>query len=386
MTDISVIKMIISVAVWRIYPSWVNDRLRAWEGLGHSEIFWARLSRDDFRSKLEIISFLSRVMSVSKSFFCFPRFWKIWRQMFKLWGFWFRRCFGALFENSAPSPGIFLRTLTTTTSISWKFPFFFFSKAELVLLAWQLWRSQVWANHFGDGTSKTRMKTRLPGVGEIERRRTIDRRRDWYESCAMIHGPEEKIKKHKKKTQGSQRVIVRRLNPSSSTNQRDLRSLFPRPDVATVSHFAVFVDVDVQLQDSQAAARGQRRKAVIRDISGVDHWGVTNSNELEVECTDMVHWTEALHRFSSRDAIIVVGSVLEKHFDSDFTPDQEKEITFKRWPQGYQSWKLGLALNGLIVFLTKLTFWSLHCVHFHMDLLVKTMWRNSVMKFVKRST
>ena len=36
------------------------------------------------------------------------------------------------------------------------------------------------------------MKTRLPGVGEIERRRTIDRCRDWYESCAMIHGPEEK--------------------------------------------------------------------------------------------------------------------------------------------------------------------------------------------------
>ena len=69
---------------------------------------------------------------------------------------------------------------------------------------------------FGDGTSKTRMKTRLPRrVGEIERKTTIDRRRDWYKSCAMIHGPEER----KKKTQGSQRVIVRRLNPSSSTNQ-----------------------------------------------------------------------------------------------------------------------------------------------------------------------
>ena len=84
----------------------------------------------------------------------------------------------------------------------------------------------------------------------------------------MIHGPEEK---KKQKIQGSQRVIVRRLNPSSSTNQRVLRSLFPRPDIAIVSHFAVFVDVDVQLQDGQAAARGQRRKAVIRDISGVDH-------------------------------------------------------------------------------------------------------------------
>ena len=47
----------------------MNDKLRAWDGLGHSGMFWARLSRDDFRSKLEIISFLSRVMSVSKSFF-----------------------------------------------------------------------------------------------------------------------------------------------------------------------------------------------------------------------------------------------------------------------------------------------------------------------------
>ena len=98
------------------------------------------------------------------------------------------------------------------------------------------------------------MKTRLPGVGEIERRRTIDRRRDWYKSCAMFHGPEEK-KTKKNKTKESQRVIVRRLNPSSSTNQRVLRSLFPRPGVATVSHFAVFVDVDVQLQDGQAAGR-----------------------------------------------------------------------------------------------------------------------------------
>ena len=269
MTDISVIKMIISVAVWRIYPSWVNDKLWAWEGLGHSGMFWARLSRDDFRSKLEIISFPSGVMSVLKSFFCFPRFWKIWRQMFKLWGFRFEDVLGlflktplhhrAFFANSYYYHKYFLE-------IS-----FLFSKAEPVLLAWQLWRSQLWAKHFCDGTSKTRMKTRLPGVGEIERRRTIDRRRDWYKSYAMIHGPEEK-----KKTQGSQRVIVRRLNPSSSTNQRVLRSLFPRPDVATVSHFAVFVDVDVQLQHGQAAARGQRRKAVIRDISGVDHWGVTN--------------------------------------------------------------------------------------------------------------
>ena len=270
MTDISVIKMIISVAVWRIYPSWVNDKLWAWEGLGHSEMFWARLSRDDFHSKLEIISFPSGVMSVSKSFL-FPALLKDLAPNVQALGLLVSTMFWGSFWKLRSVTGHFLRTLTTTTSISWKISFLF-SKAEPVLLAWQLWRSQVWAKHLGDGTSKTRMKTRLLGVGEIERRRTIDRRRDWYKSCAMIHGPGEK----KKKTQGSQRVIVRRLNPSSSTNQRVLRSLFPKPDVATVSHFAVFVDVDVQLQHGQVAARGQRRKAAIRDISGVDHWGVTN--------------------------------------------------------------------------------------------------------------
>ena len=69
----------------------------------------------------------------------------------------------------------------------------------------------------------------------------------------MIHGPEEEKK-------GSQRVIVRSLNPSSSTNQRVLRSLFPRPNVATVSHFSVFVDVDVQLQDGQRLQRGDSKE------------------------------------------------------------------------------------------------------------------------------
>ena len=46
----------------------MNDKLQAWEGLGHSGMFWARLSREDFRSKLENISFPSRVMFISKSF------------------------------------------------------------------------------------------------------------------------------------------------------------------------------------------------------------------------------------------------------------------------------------------------------------------------------
>ena len=91
--------------------------------------------------------------------------------------------------------------------------------------------------------------------------------------------------------------------------------------------------VGVQLQVGPAAARGQRRKAVIRDISGVGHRGITNLSA-SIWFTGERH---CMYGFSSRDAIIVVGFVLEKHFDSEFSADREKDITFKRWPPGYQS-------------------------------------------------
>ena len=145
--------------------------------------------------------------------FCFPCFWKIWHQAFKLWGFWFRRRLGGLFENFVPSPGIFFAHSDYDHEYFLKLSFLF-SKAEPVLLVRQLWQSPGWAKHFGVGSSKSRMKTWLPDVGEIERRRTNDRRCDWYESLAVIHGPK------RKKKQRSQRVIVRSLNPSSSSNHK----------------------------------------------------------------------------------------------------------------------------------------------------------------------
>ena len=48
-----------------------------------------------------------------------------------------------------------------------------------------------------------------------------------------------------------------------------------------------------------------------------------------------MHQSGSLGRRHCTGAIIVVGSVLEEHFDGD--PDQEKELSFKRWPPGYQS-------------------------------------------------
>ena len=198
-------QMIISVAVWRIYPSWVNDKLRAWEGLGHSGMFWARLSRDNFRSKLEHIWFLSRVTFISKSFLFVSRAFV--RFGAKRSSFWFWQCLGARFETPFGHRASFCE-LRLRPSIFWNYLSFF--KAEPVLLAWQLWWSPGWAKHFGDGTSKVRMKTSHLGVGEIERRRTIDR-------CARRVACGDPWSKREKNTQRSQRVIVWSLNPSSST-------------------------------------------------------------------------------------------------------------------------------------------------------------------------
>ena len=235
------------------------------------ECFGRGYSRDDFRSKLEIISFLSRVMSVSKSFFCFLRFWKIWRQMFKLWGFWFQRCFGALFENSAPSPGIFCKLWLRPQVFLENFLSFFPKQSRFYLPD-------------SYSASKSKQSTLVMVRRKLEWKldfRALVRSSAEGPSIVVVVGASRvrwsmvQKKKKKKKTRKSA-CDCAKAHPSSSTNQRVLRSLFPRPDVSTVSHFAVFEDVDVQLQDGQAAARGQRRKAVIRDISGVDHWGVTN--------------------------------------------------------------------------------------------------------------
>ena len=204
-----------------------------------------------------------------EEFFVSRAFWKIWRKTFKLWGFWFRPCLGGLFENSAPSPGIFLRTPTTTTSNFWKFSFFF-PKSRC-----------HFPDSYGDPQAEqsTLVMVRQKLEWKLDRPPALVRSSAEGPSIVVAIGTSRvrwSIVQIEKKTRRSQRLIVRSLNPSSSTNQGVLSSLFSRPVVTTVLHFAVIVHVNVQLLDGQAAARGKRRKAVIRDISGVDHWGVTN--------------------------------------------------------------------------------------------------------------
>ena len=267
MTDISVIKMIISVAVWRIYPSWVNDKLWAWEGLGHSGMFWARLSRDDFRSKLEIISFLSGVMSVSKSFFVSRAFERFGAKCSSSGAFGFDDVLGLILKTPLRHWAFFCKLLLRPQVFLENFLSFFQSRAGFTCLT---------AMAIPKSEQSTLVMVRRKPEWKLDFR-TLARSSAEGPSIVVAIGTvvcDDPWSRREKKTQGSQRVIVQRLNPSSSTNQPVLRSPFPRPDVATVSHFAVFVDTDVQVQDG--AARGQRRKAVIRDISGVDHRGVTN--------------------------------------------------------------------------------------------------------------
>ena len=115
-----------------------------------------------------------------------------------------------------------------------------------------------------------------------------------------------------------------------------LGDFFPKLDVATVFPGTVFVYVDVPLdvprQDRSGCSAGTAKKS-----SHPWHFRCWSPKRNELGSTNLVQCTEALHRFSSRDAIIVVSAGLEKHFDGDFSPENEKEIPFKCWPPGYQS-------------------------------------------------
>ena len=192
MTDTSVIKMIsgrmtdISVmGEWQVagvggtrpLQNVVGEALKGWFS---------------FEARKYLLSFPSYVHF--EEFFVSHSFVRFGGQTFERWGVWFRAFSWSLFWNFARSPGMFLRTPTATLSIFFENHLSFF-KAEPTLLAWQLWWVPGWANHFGDGTLKDRLKISFSGVGEIERRRTIDRRRDWYESFAVTHGPILKKKK-----------------------------------------------------------------------------------------------------------------------------------------------------------------------------------------------
>ena len=161
--------------------------------------------------------------------------------------------------------------------------FLSFFRAEPVLLAWQLWRSPGWVKHVGGGTSKTRMKTWLPGVGEIERRRTIDRRRDWYESCAVIHGPKEKKKKTRKSACDCAKAQPFVLYKPASFEE-------PVSETRCRYRFALrcFRRCGCTAVGRSGCSAGTAKKS-----SHPWHFRCWSLRRNELECTDLVHWTGA---------------------------------------------------------------------------------------------
>ena len=288
-------------------------------GVGGTRPFWDVLGealegRFSFEARISL--FFSRVKLISKSSFV-PALFKDLAPNVRALGLLVSTMSWNSFWNSAWTPGIFCKLRLRPRVVFWKFPFVFQSKAGLTA---GLSRAGLYLpDSNGDLHAEqsifvmVRRKVEfyfqaLPRWGgvenvqyattinygcceryvfnaplQVERRRIIDCRRDWYESLAVIHGSEEK--KHKEVN-----VWLCEVPPfHHPQGQRVLKNLFPRPDVATALHFAVFVYVDVQLLVGQAAARGQRRKAVIRDISGVGHRGATN-------LTVSIWFTEEKHR------------------------------------------------------------------------------------------
>ena len=158
------------------------------------------------------------------------------------------------------------------------------------------------------------MKTRLPGVGEIERRKTIDRRRD-----GRVHGPwSRRAKKQNKEVsvwwcEGSTlHHLLVQTSEFWGACFRDPTSLPFRTSLFSY-------------RGCTAAGRSGCSAGTAKKSSHPWHFRCWSLRRNELECTDLVHWTGALHRFSSRDAIIVVGSVLEKHFDGDFYPQIKRK-------------------------------------------------------------
>ena len=164
------------------------------------------------------------------------------------------------------------------------------------------------------------MKTWHPGLGEIEQ--TVDPFH-WYESHAVIYGPKET------KTQRGQHVIEWCLKPSSSTKPAS----FDEPVSKTRCCYRFGLRC-FRVRGCTAASRSSCNAVTGKKNRHPWYFRCWSPMRNELECPNLVHRTEELHRFSSRDATIVVGSVLVKHFDGDFTPDQGKEIIFKRWPPG----------------------------------------------------
>ena len=112
--------------------------------------------------------------------------------------------------------------------------------------------------------------------------------------------------------------------PLSSTKPARKLAGFEEP-VFETRCFCRFALSCVRLCGCTVAHRPGCKTGTAKKSSHPWHFRCWSPSRNELEWTNQVHWTEALHRFSSRDPIFVLGSVLERHFDGDFTKMKKKK-------------------------------------------------------------
>ena len=242
--------------------------------------------------------------------FCFPRFCKIWRQTFERWGWWFRRCLGALFGNSARSPGILLRTPTTTSSIFWKFPFFFSNHSRCYL-----------PDSYGDPQVEQSILVMICQKLEWKLHfRALGRSSEEEPAIVVVIGTSHlrwsMVQKRKKNTRKSACDCAK-----SQPFIIDKPASFDE-SVSKTKYRYRFSLRCFHVRGCTAAGRSGCSAGTAKKSGHPRHFWCWSPTRNELECINLVYWREVLYGFSSRDAIIVVGSVLEKHFEGEFTPDQ----------------------------------------------------------------
>ena len=290
--------------------------------------------RFSFEARNYLFSFQSYVRF--EEFFCFPRFWKIWRQTFKLWGFWFRRCLGGLFENSAPSPGIFCELQLHGL------------RPQVFLKISRLFPKQ----------SRCYLPVRYGDPQPEQSTLVMEHRRlEWKLDFRALARPS---------AEGPWIVVaigtsrVRRSMVQKRGKKKQKKTRKSACDCAKAQPFIIYKPASFEKPVSEtrcryrfalrcfrgrgctAAGRSGCSAGKAKKSSHPRHFRCWSLRRNELECTNLVRWTWALHRFSSRDAIIVVGFVLEKHFGGDFTRDQEKKNHFQTLATGVPKLKTWL--------------------------------------------
>ena len=138
------------------------------------------------------------------------------------------------------------------------------------------------------------------------------------------------IVQREKKTQRSQRLIVRSLNPSSSTNKGVLSGLFSRPD-ACHNRFALRC---YRARECTAVGRSGCSAGKAKNSSYPWHFRCWSLRRNELECTDLVHWTGALHRFFVTRCNYLCWFSVRKAFWRWFYPRSRKRDHFQTLATG----------------------------------------------------